>query len=138
MRHLTALSIFLMFSFMPFETFAQTGEHIHEPHPHRHKKYAKVKNPIPMSEQSVSKGKQLYEKHCVSCHGASGEGGIGADLTDDFWIQGNTDGEIYHVIMHGAKDTSMRGFDKELKKDMRWHLVNYIKSLGKTGGERKQ
>jgi hypothetical protein len=33
--------------------------------------------------------------------------------------------------MHGVKGTSMRGFDKELKKDMRWHLVNYIKSIRK-------
>jgi hypothetical protein len=34
--------------------------------------------------------------------------------------------------MDGVKGTPMRGFKKELKKKMRWHLVNYIKSLGKT------
>ncbi len=31
------LSILLMFSLMPFEAFAQTAEHIHKPHPHKHK-----------------------------------------------------------------------------------------------------
>lgn len=140
MRHLVVLSIFLVFSLMPFEAFAQTTEPIHKPDTHRHKQYAKVKNPIPIGEQSVSKGKQLYKKHCISCHGESGKGGtgkggIGADLTDNLWIHGNTDGEIFHVIIDGVKGAPhMKGFKKELPKEMGWHLVNYIKGLNKPEG----
>ncbi len=131
MKYLAVLSIFLMFSLASFDVFAQTAEHIHKPHPHRHKQYAKIKNPVPMSEQSISEGKRLYEKHCSRCHGEAGIGDIAPDLTDDMWIHGNTDGEIYHVIVHGAKGTSMSGFKKELTKNMGWHIVNYIKSIKK-------
>ena len=132
MKKITALIIFVVFSLAFSDAFAQTDEHVHKPHPHKHKQYAKVKNPIQMTEESIAKGKRLYEKHCVSCHGESGKGGIGSNLADDVWIHGNSDGEIFHVITDGTKgQTSMKGFKKELTKEMRWHLVNYIKSLKK-------
>ena len=92
-----------------------------------------------MTEDSIMKGKALYEKHCVSCHGESGKGGNGIpDLTDGLWIHGDTDGEIFHVITDGTKGpTPMKGFKKELTKKMRWQLVNYIKSLKKTGEDKQ-
>lgn len=124
--------------FVPVEISAQTAEHVHKPHPHKHKEYAKVKNPIPMTEDSIVKGKTLYEKHCISCHGEAGKGGIGPNLADDIWIHGESDGEIFHVITDGTKGpTPMKGFKKELTKEMKWHLVNYIKSLKKTEKEQK-
>ncbi len=118
-------------------SYAQTSEHIHMPHPHRHAQYAKVRNPIPMTEESVMKGKELYEKHCIACHGEGGKGSGTMNLVDEVWIHGDSDGEIYHVIMDGVKGTPMRAFKKALTKDMRWHLVNYIKGL-KEREERKE
>lgn len=121
---------------MPFEAFTQTSEHIHKPHPHKHKQYAKVKNSVPMNGQSIMKGKELFEKHCISCHGESGRGNGHPDLTDGLWIHSDTNGEIFHVITDGTKGPApMKGFKKELTKEMRWHLVNYIKSLKKTEKE---
>ncbi len=132
---LIVLSIFL---FVVRKPFAQTSEHIHKPHPHKHKEYAKVKNPIPMTEDSIVKGKGLFEKHCISCHGESGKGNEKTYLTDGLWIHGDSDGEIFHVITDGTKGPSpMKGLKKELTKEMRWHLVNYIKSLKKTEGDRR-
>jgi cytochrome c553 len=135
MKKIIILIVFSVLILIFSYAFAQTTEHIHKPHPHKHKKYAKVKNPIPMTEDSIMKGKALYEKHCVSCHGESGKGGNGIpDLTDGLWIHGDTDGEMFHVITDGTKGpTPMKGFKKELTKEMRWQLVNYIKSLKKTG-----
>lgn len=79
-----------IFCLVSTTAFAHEGEHAHEANPHRHMDYAKEKNPIPMNEQSIMKGKELYGKHCLCCHG---EG------------------------------------RKTVGKDMRWNLVNYIKSL---------
>ncbi|OGW53744.1 MAG: hypothetical protein A2Z46_01865 [Nitrospirae bacterium RBG_19FT_COMBO_55_12] len=110
------------------DTFAQNDQG-HKPQQHRHEKHAKQNNPIPMTEHSVTQGESLYEKHCQPCHGGSGNGGIGPNLTDTIWIHGNTDGEIFKIITDGAQGTAMRGFEKELTKEMRWHLVNYLKSL---------
>ena len=88
-----------------------------------------------MTEDSIVKGKTVYEKHCISCHGESSKGNEKTDLTDKLYVHGDTDGEIFHVITDGTKGpTPMKGFKKELTREMRWHLVSYIKSLKKTGG----
>lgn len=104
----------------------------HEPHRHRHLEYAKIKNPIAMTAQSITEGKKLFEKHCMACHGKTGKGGIGTDLKASLRIHGNSDGEIFHVITAGVKGTAMKGFKNELSDEMRWHLVNFITSLRKT------
>lgn len=138
MKKVIALIALPVLYFTPLEVLAQTAEHIHKPHPHQHKQYAKVKNPIPMTEDSIARGKGLYEKHCISCHGESSRGNEKTDLSDNLWIHGNSDGEIFHVITDGTKGpTPMKGFKKELTKEMRWHLVNYMKSLKKTGEDKR-
>jgi cytochrome c5 len=108
----------------------------HKPHQHRHDHFAHMKNPVPSTARSIAEGKKLYEKHCIPCHGVSGKGGVGPDLTDETWIHGNTDGEIFHVVTEGVTGTAMKGFKKELPEEQRWKLVNFIKSLksGNKGG----
>lgn len=103
----------------------------HKPHQHRHLEYAAIKNPVAKTEESIAQGRKLYEKHCIACHGESGKGGAGPNLTGSVRIHGSTDGEMFHVITAGATGTAMKGFKKELTEDMRWHLVNYITSLKK-------
>jgi cbb3-type cytochrome c oxidase subunit III len=118
-----------IFCFVSTTAFVYEGEHLHEPHPHKHMQYAREKNPISMDEQSVKKGAELYEKHCVACHGKGGKAGGSLDLTKTIFIHGESDGEIFHVITDGVKEPAMPAFKKELSKEMRWNLVNYIKSL---------
>lgn len=115
---------------------AEVTKETHEPHQHRHDRYAHMKNPVPGTVQSIAAGKKLYEQHCMACHGVSGKGGIGPDLTDKIGIHGGSDGEIYHVITEGVSGTAMKGFRKEMTDEMRWRVVNYLVSLrsGNTGG----
>ncbi len=103
----------------------------HASHPHVHKKYAHLKNPVPMTEQSIQAGKTVFEKYCVACHGKDARGGIGPDLADEQWTHGPSDGEIFHVISDGVAGTSMKEFKDVLSEEMRWDLVNYIRSSGK-------
>jgi mono/diheme cytochrome c family protein len=128
MRKTTLLVIIFLLS---LDVVAQEEHHKHEQH--RHLKYADMKNPVEMTQQSIAEGARLYKKHCIACHGESGKGGIGPDLTGPVRIHGNTDGEMFHVITAGVAGTAMKGFKKELTNKMRWHLVNYIKSLKKSG-----
>lgn len=125
------LIVFLFSLFCPVfsVSHAQETGHIHMPHPHKHKQYARVKNPVPITAQSIAKGMDFFGKHCVSCHGEGGKKDGNLNLTDAVVIHGDADGEIFHVITDGVKGTQMKGFKKELTNEMRWHLVNYIKSL---------
>ncbi len=131
-RNCMRMTVFLIVMILTAPSFAAI---IHEePHghgPHRHLQYEKMKNPVAMTEQSIAQGRQLYEKHCLACHGESGKGGIGPSLTGPARMHGGTDGEIFHVITDGVAGTAMKGFKKELPDKTRWDLVNYIKSLEK-------
>jgi cytochrome c oxidase cbb3-type subunit 3 len=51
----------------------------------------------------VQAGKEIFENpaRCALCHKADGSGNIGPNLTDDFWIYGNTPMDIYTSISEG-------------------------------------
>jgi mono/diheme cytochrome c family protein len=98
---------------------------------------AKMKNPVATSAASVAAGEALYQKQCRLCHGATGRADTAAaksmgasDLTDATWTRGNSDGEIFTVIMEGAgPEFKMKGFKGRLSDQDTWHVVNYVRSL---------
>lgn len=51
----------------------------------------------------LSKGKSIYESMCAACHRADGGGGIGPNLTDDYWILGGDIASIYTTISEGGR-----------------------------------
>lgn len=50
---------------------------------------------------SVEAGKALFATHCVACHGKQGEGLIGPNLTDGFWIHGGGAESVHGIIDRG-------------------------------------
>jgi len=124
----------ILLSFAPQSVVAQEEHHKHEHH--GHPEYAKLVNPVAMTEASIAEGGRLYEKHCITCHGMGGKGDVGPSLTGSGRIHGNTDGEMFHVVTDGVAGTVMKGFKKELAEEKRWYLVNYIKSLGAKAGNK--
>jgi mono/diheme cytochrome c family protein len=100
---------------------------------------ATLRNPVPPSPESVAAGKQLYVRHCASCHGASGTGGPGSDLippapslVGDHWDHGSTDGEIFTSIKDGiGPDFNMVPWKDLLKDDDIWNIVNYVRSIAR-------
>lgn len=55
------------------------------------------------SAERLKNGAAVYTTNCVACHGANGEGGIGPNLTDNFWINGDGSfNTIVHVIQVGV------------------------------------
>jgi len=103
-------------------------------------KAAAVKNPVAATAQSITNGRNLYNKNCRQCHGLRGQGDgplaprnpRPADLTDDKWDHGSTDGELFAIIWNGApaKDSEMKPMKGVLRENDVWHLVNFIRSIG--------
>lgn len=85
---------------------------------------ALLKNP-----DSSLRGKSIYSGKCAACHGQSGEGSIGPNLTDDFWIHGGTANDLVKTIRNGIGEKGMPPWGAILKDDEIYSLVAYIRSV---------
>lgn len=99
-------------------------------------KYKKMENPAEADKEGMAIAKQLYSKHCKSCHGKEGLGdGPKADELDtpsgDFSteeFQAQSDGELFYKSTFGRED--MPEFVKKLPDDEdRWLLVHYMRTF---------
>jgi putative heme-binding domain-containing protein len=73
-------------------------------------------------------GKALFQLHCSYCHGATGEGGRGADLTTGQYRHGGSDASLYASIRNGIPGTEMPAV--RITDDEVWKLTAFVKSLG--------
>lgn len=98
--------------------------------------------PVASTPKSVADGQRLFRAHCRMCHGntAKGDGPEAppgshpANLTDDTWSHGSTDGEIFEVIRSGVGPKfDMKGFRSRLTTEEMWSLVHYLRSIGPQG-----
>lgn len=98
----------------------------------------RMKNPVKSDSENLAIGKNLYAKHCRSCHGKGGEGdGTKAAELDtdpgDFTtpeFQAQTDGEIFYKTTEGRND--MPEFKKKIgSEEDRWILVTYLRTFKK-------
>jgi cytochrome c oxidase cbb3-type subunit 3 len=48
-------------------------------------------------------GKKIFEANCVACHMADGGGGIGPNLTDEYWILGGGIKNVFNTISEGGR-----------------------------------
>jgi putative heme-binding domain-containing protein len=83
----------------------------------------------------LAEGQALFRGLCSGCHGGSGRGGKGPDLTDNRWICGGTDRDIARVIQNGVPKTTMKKLGDVLKPDHVRKLIFYIRSLARSRGE---
>ncbi len=51
----------------------------------------------------LSKGKTIYDVNCVACHAADGGGGIGPNLTDNYWILGGGIKNVFKTVAEGGR-----------------------------------
>lgn len=75
-------------------------------------------------------GKKIFGEKCMVCHGASGEGQIGPNLTDAYWIHGSGAlSSLAKVISEGVPEKGMPPWQAMLKPDEIVAVVAHVKSL---------
>ncbi len=98
-----------------------------------------IKAPVKLTDAGViANGKDLWAKHCKSCHGTKGigDGAKAATLKTfpgDFStaaFQSGTDGEIFYRMNKGREE--MPGYEKKVPDaNDRWSLVAYMRTMKK-------
>ena len=85
-------------------------------------------------ESSLASGKALYTANCVMCHNPNGEGNIGPNLTDDYWIHGNDVKDLFKIIKHGNSN-GMPEHASKLNPIQIQELSSYVLSMADTKGK---
>jgi cytochrome c oxidase cbb3-type subunit 3 len=78
---------------------------------------------------SLSEGKDIYMKNCLACHGNAGQGGVGPNLTDPFWIHGGGIKNVFDVINVGVPDKGMISWKTQLSPKQIQTVASYILTM---------
>jgi cytochrome c oxidase cbb3-type subunit III len=62
----------------------------------------------------LEEGKTTYSQSCAACHGADGQGLIGPNLTDEYWLHGADPTAIQKVIAAGVLEKGMPAWEPTL------------------------
>lgn len=96
---------------------------------------AELKNPLPVTEENLAAGKELYGYFCAVCHGDKGDGkGILAQREKFLGIPSYadpgrviTEGSIYHVQMYGLN--AMGSYTAQTTPEERWQITMHVQNL---------
>jgi mono/diheme cytochrome c family protein len=96
-----------------------------------------LKNPVPSDSVSLARGKVLYDRVCVVCHGPQGIGAqayiaakhptLAAYNLAGPTVQAYVDGYIFSMIRMGRG--LMPSYQHEFTYWDRWNIVNYVREL---------
>ncbi|WP_258102762.1 cbb3-type cytochrome c oxidase N-terminal domain-containing protein [Marinoscillum sp. MHG1-6] len=77
----------------------------------------------------LSAGQELFNGKCAACHGMKGEGGVGPNLTDKYWIHGGDVKAIFKTIKYGVPAKGMISWKAQLSPKEMQQVASYIYTL---------
>lgn len=83
----------------------------------------------------MAAGEATYKKICFACHGAQGQGLIGPNFTDKYWLHGDTITHtisiknLYQVVITGVIEKGMISYKDQLSPLQIQQVLSFILSL---------
>ena len=81
------------------------------------------------SEEDLMAGKEIYTANCLVCHGANGEGVVGPNFTDKYWIHGGDMASIFKTIKYGVPEKGMISWQAQLTPKQMQQVASYIYTM---------
>jgi mono/diheme cytochrome c family protein len=97
----------------------------------------KKTNPLPETDEDVSRGQDVFLGTCAQCHGpdARGDSSLGRsmdppamDLSSPH-VQHWSDAELFWIIQNGVRLTGMPSWRSSISENETWELTRFIHSL---------
>lgn len=85
--------------------------------------------------ENLAAGEEIFNKICVTCHGKFGEGLVGPNMTDEYWIHGDTTQavirvmDLYNVMLTGVLEKGMISYKDQLTPEQFQQVIAFIFSL---------
>ncbi|MBV8254722.1 MAG: c-type cytochrome [Chitinophaga sp.] len=77
----------------------------------------------------IAGGQKLFISNCAPCHGPQGQGVVGPNLTDDYWLHGGKIGDVFKTIKYGVPDKGMKAWQEDFSPRQIALLASFIKSI---------
>jgi cytochrome c553 len=77
----------------------------------------------------VARGRALFTRNCTLCHGTAGQGSVGPNLRDEYWLKGSDLMRICESIANGNPAKGMAAWSAVMKPDDLHALAAFIASL---------
>lgn len=77
----------------------------------------------------IAAGKEVFSANCAACHGKLGEGTVGPNFADEYWIHGGSIQEIFKSVKYGWVEKGMKSWKEDLSPMQMAQVTSYIKSL---------
>lgn len=77
----------------------------------------------------IAKGKSSFITKCAACHGQNGEGGVGPNLTDDYWIHGGGIKNVFKTIKYGVQEKGMIAWEAQMQPTEMQQIASFILTL---------
>lgn len=93
-------------------------------------------NMVPMTAAAdLAAGEATYKKICIACHGPQGQGLVGPNFTDQYWIHGDSTTNtisiknLYQVVITGVLEKGMISYKTQLSPQQIQQVLSFILSL---------
>jgi cytochrome c oxidase cbb3-type subunit 3 len=80
-------------------------------------------------DAQLAAGKEIFLGKCAVCHGQLGEGGVGPNLTDKYWLHGGSINDVFSTIKYGVVEKGMIPWKDQLRASEMQEVASYILSL---------
>lgn len=77
----------------------------------------------------LAKGKSSFVTKCAACHGQNGEGGVGPNMTDEYWIHGGGIKNVFKIIKYGVQEKGMISWQNQMNPTEMQQVASYILTL---------
>lgn len=79
--------------------------------------------------QVLAQGEMIFQSRCATCHGKQGEGLVGPNMTDNYWLHGNDFESMFNVVLNGVTEKGMQSWKGILSEQDMVSVVSYLKTL---------
>lgn len=80
-------------------------------------------------KNKIHEGAEIFTSKCVVCHGEKGEGKVGPNLTDEYWLHGGDVKSIFKTIKYGVPSKGMVAWQNSMNGSQMQELASFILSL---------
>jgi cytochrome c oxidase cbb3-type subunit 3 len=91
---------------------------------------------IPLTDATdLAAGEATYKQICIACHGPQGQGLVGPNFTDEYWIHGDSITNtisiknLYNVVVTGVIEKGMIPYKDQLSPAQIQQVCSYILTM---------